>query len=248
MKLCASKNNMSSLVRNIGTTEAIFKRQELESLLKKCPNVTKVLIHLRNICNNELLLFGQYSPPIKSLDFDIRGEEDMDFGRQYGHKLEELEICGTISEKKQFLEFCPNLKKLIFSKHSILFTDALSKEFMPKLEYFGKLFSENFNDIKEFKIFVDKYSQTMKILNITLNNMNAEDMKTCIEFKSRFGNLRELNLEIMPSVKIQPIDDCLSLIGQKCNKLLKLDLSIDHWVPISEQFSPHFPNSKPLRN
>ena len=35
----------------------------------------------------------------------------------------------------------------------------------------------------------------------------------------------------------EPIDDCLSLIGQKCNKLLKLDLNVrDHSVTITDQF------------
>ena len=34
----------------------------------------------------------------------------------------------------------------------------------------------------------------------------------------------------------EPIDDCLSLIGQKCNKLLKLDLDLQHYNQLSDQF------------
>ena len=34
----------------------------------------------------------------------------------------------------------------------------------------------------------------------------------------------------------EPIDESLSLIGQKCTKLSKLDLSIEEEVPISERF------------
>ena len=77
------------------------------------------------------------------------------------------------------------------------------------------------------QILSDKYSQTMKTLNVTLKNLTAEELKTCIECIARFENLKELKLSIFRTNITQPIDDCLSLIDQKCNKLLKLDLSID---------------------
>ena len=57
-----SKNNLRRIVRYIHNYNKIFKKQELESLLNKCPNITKVIIHYNHIKSNELSLFGQYCP------------------------------------------------------------------------------------------------------------------------------------------------------------------------------------------
>ena len=53
-----SNYNLKSLVRNIGTSEKTLNRQALELILKKCPNITKVIFDLYQLNNNELLLFG----------------------------------------------------------------------------------------------------------------------------------------------------------------------------------------------
>ena len=77
------------------------------------------------------------------------------------------------------------------------------------------------------KILSVKYSQTMKTLNETLKGLTVEELKTCIECIARLEKLEHLRLEFMHLKKFrEPIDDCLSLIGQKCNELLKLDLRI----------------------
>ena len=77
--------------------------------------------------------------------------------------------------------------------------------------------------------------------------MTAEDLKTCIECIARFENLKELGLTITGSDITEPIDDCLSLIGQKCNKLLELDLSIKSSVPISDRFFDVFTHFKAIK-
>ena len=127
------------------------------------------------------------------------------------------------------------------------FLDQLTenKEFLPKLERIDSMlmfmhFHNNDDNeevveyVNKMKILSDKYSKTMKTLNVFLNDMTEEDLKTCIEYICRFENLRELILSIYSFIIEEPIDDCLSLIGQKCNKLLKLDLRID--VVITDQF------------
>ena len=45
----------------------------------------------------------------------------------------------------------------------------------------------------------------------------------------------------------ETIDDCLSLIGQKCNKLLKLELTIDKEVSISDRFFTSFTKFKAIK-
>ena len=91
------------------------------------------------------------------------------------------------------------------------------------------------------------YGKTLKTLNITLRALTVEELKTCIECIARFENLKELKLGIITSKITEPIDDCLSLIGQNCNKLLKLDLMINYYVPISDQFLAVFSEFKTIR-
>ena len=200
-------------------------------LLNKCSNISKVIILLKYIKNNELSLFGQYCPRLKSLSFVIKSKEDLQFGRQYGHKLEELYLFGG-NEKIPFLQLCPNVKKVWFSQCSLLFTS--DKEFLPKLEYFGSNYSINFRNTNEMKILSHKYSQTMKTLNISLFGCTFDEMKIYFDSISRFENLRELRLALHQTT--EPIDDCLPLIGQKCNKLLRFELLFGRSVSISDRF------------
>ena len=213
--------------------EKILKRQELESLLNKCPNITKVLIHLPNISNNELLLFGQYCPRLKSLCFEIKSEEDLQFGRQYGHKLEELYLFGNY-EIKEFLRLCPNVKNVWFNQCSLLF--ILKKE-LPKFEYYGKNFKISFANTKEMKILSDKYSQIITLLNAKFYRNSYNDLEIYFDYISRFENLRVLRLELQQRRQSM---DCLSLIGQKCTKLLELELNVRKYSPISHRFSHSF--------
>ena len=74
--------------------------------------------------------------------------------------------------------------------------------------------------------------------------MKKGELKTCIECITRFENLTELFLHFGQSDFEDSIDDCLSLIGQKCNKLLKLDLYIGSDVYVSNQFFNQFSSFK----
>ena len=80
-----------------------------------------------------------------------------------------------------------------------------------------------------------------------LYNFSAKGLKTCIKCIARFENLKELTLSFNELKTKQPIDDCLSLIGQKCTKLLKLDLSIFSEVPISKRFFTLFSEYKAIK-
>ena len=135
---------------------------------------------------------------------------------------------------EEYPKYCPNLKKIFVSKDSVLYND--DKEFLPKLEIINRSFVIMYNeDVFGLKILSNKYSQTMKTLDVWLAEHNKENMKTCIDCISRFENLTQLTFIISDCDTTKPIDESLSLIGQKCNKLLKLDLSIDKSIPISDQ-------------
>ena len=243
---------------DIGSKEKIIGQNELylnvlllESLLKKCPNISKVNLS-SNIKNTSevLSLIGQYCPNIKSLtywsDFGKEDEKCLSFFRMYGHKLEELLLYGYSTEFRKISKFCPNVKTVLFPKAFLIVPD--NSEYLSKLEHLINTIDISFDNDNVMKILSDKYSQTMKTLNVTLYNLTAEVLKTCFNCISRFENLRQLTLCITDSENItQPIDVCLSLIGQKCTKLLKLDLEMDYFVPISDRFFDVFTQFKAIK-
>ena len=219
------------------TEEVIqYLRFEDKVRLKKCPNITKVKVWYLNIKTKVISMFGQYCPRLKSLTHNIK---DVNFYRKYGHKLEELSIRGENDEIKHSLEFCPNLKIFYSTDLSVLFNE--DKEFLPKLEEIRETFEIYPQYVNEMQILVNKYSKTIKRFDVTLRYLSAEELKKCIDCISRFEKLRHLKLNFYSYRNIeQPIDDCLSLIGQKCTKLLKLDLFIYYSISITVRFFSTF--------
>ena len=252
------ENSLQEIYRRIDNNRQIDE-QSIESVVKKCPNIRKVII-LGIVWSEVLSLFGQYCPNIKSLKLLIDGIECLDFFLNYGHKLEELDIIYGINDNwntvyiRDVLELCPNLKKVkLKNLPNGLDYITEDKDFLPKLESFknkslkSNLLSIGFREVKKIEIMSDKYSQTMKTLKLCFGRMSYGKLKTGIEYICRFENLRKLKLKVSSKQITEPIDDCLSLIGQKCSKLLELDLSIKSSVPISDRFFDVFTQFKAIK-
>ena len=236
-----SHNSMNKLIDNDYYHH--LDEEALELVLKKCPNIKKVKVYSNlNIKSNLMLKFGQYCPRLKSL---IYSTKSVYFYRMYGHKLEELSIRGTNDQIKHLLEFCPNLKIFYSNDISVLFNE--DKEFLPKLEQIRKYFKIIPEYVNKMFILSDKYSQTIKRFDVSFRNLTDEELKTCFDCISRFENLRELKLDLSFIISTEPIDYCLSLIGKKCTKLLKLDLYIYSLVLISVGFFLTFCEFKAIK-
>ena len=250
-------NSLNKLFRRINSRIQL-NEQSLKSVLKKCPNIRKVNLKI-DIDWSLLSLIGRYCPRIKSLTFgtltcDVRS---VDFFLKYGHKLEEIVIYKLNDEIKEFLKLCPNLKKVnarLMSYHNALTYFAKEdKLFLPKLECFENYTNSGYdlnissNYMIEFETFTNRYNQTIKTLNISFGYLTEKELKTCLQYISRFENLRQLKFIIDLQQRAERIDDCLSLIGQKCNKLLKLHLSINNSFSISDRFFDIFTNFKTIK-
>ena len=193
-----------------------------------------------------LSLFGQYCPNIKSLDITKTSSEDLKFFRIYGHKLQVINIYGNIVEKKDLLKFCPNLKTIHIYQSYLLNED---KEFLPKLNNIRTYLFFNSSRVNQLKTMSDKYCQTMKTLHLRLS-FSDEELKIGIDCISRFENSKVLTLcfYVYQMKTSEKINDCLSLIGQKCNKLLKLGLTINNnLVAISDRFFYSFTHFRPIK-
>ena len=222
-----------------------FDKEVIVSVLKKCPNITKVKVSDLNLKYDVLSLFGHYCPHIKSLLHNNKGI--VYFYRKNGHKLEELILLTNRSnnEIKNLLKFCPNLKIFYSNNISVLLNE--DKEFLPKLEQISNYFEIIPEYVNKMQILVNKYSKTIKRFDVRFSNISSEELKTCIDCISRFENLKSLALDFRQMKIEEPIDDCLSLIGQKCNKLLKLDLRIHESIPISNRFFKIFSEFKAIK-
>ena len=98
-KLCNINNNLSHV-----------KHQSLESVLKKCPNKTKVKLGI-TVNSSVLSLIGRYCPRIKSLTSQLYSEDNsLSFFRMYGYKVEELNLYYDNELIEQYLRHCPNLR------------------------------------------------------------------------------------------------------------------------------------------
>ena len=235
------------LLIRLDEKKGILDYKSLKSLLKKCPNIIKV--HLgskvkKSGAREVLSLIGQYCHHIRSLIFISNGIKDLEFGHNYGHKLEEVRVVGDNVYIQDFLKFCPDLKKINLKDISVLFEE--DKGFLPRLECISSELTINSGNDFKMKILSDKYCQTMKKVIISLEDLSAEEVKTCVDSICRFKNLKSLGLTICSKGK-EPIDENLSLIGQKCTKLLKLDLMIDCSVRISDRFFEVFHHFKTIR-
>ena len=204
--------------------------------------------------NYVLLLIGQYCPRIKSLGYrriypSIGEDIVLTFLRINGHKLEELYLYESYVVTDEYLRYCTNLKILILTESSFIWNE--DKEFLPKLEQFYLPCISRDNNpkkVNQLKILSDKYSKTLKRLNLKLVGLPKEELKTCIEYIARFENLKELRLEFGSMRSKEPIGDCLSLIGQKCTKLLKLDFTVrDYTIIITDRFFDSFTHFKAIK-
>ena len=150
-----------------------------------------------------------------------------------------------MDENKDFLKFCPNITTIYVKEPDPLLRE--DKEFLPKLQNIKTHISINDSNVNHMKILADKYSQSLKKVNTSLNHLNAEELKTCFDCFSQFENLVELKLHLYIMKTNEPIDSYLSLIGRKCFKILKLDLQIYQWVSISHRFFDTFTHFEAIK-
>ena len=204
-------------------------RQALESVLKKSPNLTTII--LRNCYIKELSLFGQYCQHIRRLEFcnNYSMAEELILAESCGHQLRELVIYGSIDRiyyLKDFINLCPNLKTFDFiDNNEVFISKHKDLHFFPKLERIGRLKIQKKTSNK-IGILYDMYHKTIKDLTIKLcEDLTTDDLKTCLTQLSLFDNLQSLDLTIdCHTIQQNSIDECLEQLTRKCDKLI--DISI----------------------
>ena len=144
-----------------------IERSVLESVLKKCPKMIKIILKVY-IEGIDLSLFGKYCSHLKALELNFYYLKDVSllkFAKKFGHKLKEIKFLEYCNGKfapnlKRFLQFCPNLIRIVNYTH--MFTTYgnytfiyQNKNFLPKLEDI-RIIGVHYNNKNKMKILSDK--------------------------------------------------------------------------------------------
>ena len=200
------------------------------SVLKKCPNIKKVIFGIL-ISSKHLSIISKFCPRIKSLGFRRRynqswnktfDERFLEFFRENGNKFEDISVVQRDEAFNEYLKYCPNLKNLNVNDDSWISNN--DKDFLPKLQRIESRIALKDKESHLMKSLTDKYSQTMKTLNVDFSFVSEEVLKTCIGYISRFENLTQLRLEFCGNKNEELLNSCLLPIGQNhcCSQLLPL--------------------------
>ena len=201
-----------------------FDRELLESMLKKCPNISRV--DLSNNYNDvSLQLVTKHCRRVTKLVVNTHCNEEclMSFATKHGMWLQEFTIWPisdfTSDFMKQFLRLCPNITKINISlgqdiSHIIETTTKLNviKEVMIRA-----------NESHILEPVVRMYGKSLKELSIIIKRLSSDELKTCFAHISRFESLESLKILCELQNSTQAMNECLRLLAKKCIKLRKFD-------------------------
>ena len=211
-----------------------LERRILESVLKKCPNISR--INLPNSDNDvSLEPIAKYCRRVTKLVVHMSFSEAslMLFATKHGQWLEEFSF-ESLSEyssdfRKKFRLKCPNIEKLHVNMGEnmcpIIESDLKN---LKVIEWI--LIEANESDV--LKHLVRKYEKTLKGLDISIDDVSSDELKTCFAHISRFESLESLRIAVEFGSKIESIEECLQMLANKCTKLTKLNFHSDYCVII----------------
>jgi hypothetical protein len=203
-----------------------------ESVLKKCKFINKVIISKYNVKNREQVLRSITSKcnHLNAIKFDFREVDEkvlLDFGKNFGPKLRELEFVCPLNKNKTFMsliKMCPNL--LLLSRVKLLDIFEGNELLIDKLIKVDKLFIQIF-EINLLQVFVEKYGKNLKSFGVMSKTDDLNEKNLLLQEVSRFESLENLVLDSESNENISHLfADNLSMIGNNCSKIQSLVLKI----------------------
>ena len=200
----------------------------LESVLKKCPNICRVYLSISSF-NEKFYVYTKYCRRITKLTIpaDINQTTLKPMATKHGKWLEEFTYGSSISSCyiRQFLQMCPNIKKINTHIHDNNNNILVDKSFT-MLEVIRCVWIYG-NQSLVLELLVGKYGKSLKGLEVVFVQLSTNDLKTCFAHISRFESLESLDINFdYPCPFTEPIDDCLKLLANKCTKLRELRFNI----------------------
>ena len=217
----------NTLFKEIGTGYTL-KRQSLKSVLKKCPNISRVRLPKGTI-DEWLEVITKYCRRITKLEIPYCCNETqlMSFATKHGMWLQEFGIdkfTGKLPNyMKKFLLMCPNIKKIDIYHSVDRLSEIIESGALMKLQVINRL-SVRDNESHILKLLVNKYGTSLKGLQINIDCMSSKETKTCFAHISRFESLESLEIKFYHKLSKRSIKKYLKLLGKKCTKLREFRL------------------------
>ena len=193
------ENNLIKLFKELCDGKLMIRLRNLESLLKKCPNLCAFSTD-QELGIKLLELINKYCPRLKELEVKEVSDECLEPSLwKFGQHLESLKACvGSDQQTKDKLEKLlgsfNKLELLEFSEinaMNIWYPKIKDKKFLPKLEFISN-FEFNPKTMDTFKMLADKYSKTLKTMHVLVKS--KAKLKTLFRLIGRFENLIHLML------------------------------------------------------
>ncbi|XP_054155931.1 uncharacterized protein LOC128954380 [Oppia nitens] len=221
-----------SLINNKKQTLNLFK-----SIVKKCPNITTVIINDFNgdyfkLLNNKKYCSRLTHISLKHIRHNFRNSYGKSFDlfcQRFGKQLQTFKINGyRIKGADLWFPKCMNsfrnLKTLdiniqgISMRYDVIFADNKLYS-LPKTMKSFTLRLDN-NSIKLFTKFTTTYGQQIKSLNLFGDDLNDENtFNTLTSGLSQMGQLKQLAISLPYYLVADQIIELLTTIGRRCRQL-----------------------------
>ena len=214
-----------------------INRKSLESVLKKCPNISRVSLpkNSRDMC---LKLITKYCRRVTQLKLAVCCNETtlISFATKHGMWLQEFTIRYHLYDQripvylKNILQMCPNIKNIDINYNPFYFDKIFGEsESLKKLQVIKRLHIRD-NESHILEILVNKYGTSLTGIQIELNGKDLDELKICFAHISRFESLESIELDIRSYDSKQAIQECFELLANKCTKLRELRLKLN--IPV----------------
>ena len=218
-------------------------RQSLESYLKKCQNISRVVLWRGGECE-ELDLITKYCRRVTKLvlPYIVHRENLIEFGDKHGQWLEEFGFhnCSSVLEDcvKKFVQMCPNIKKMDIPLGWSLSdtTHQLLVDSLKRLEVINDIIiSSDDYSYHKMELFVAKYGKGLKKIGFHFNELSSNYLEKCLFLISRFESLESLGIDITSTkTNIEPMYEYVCWLANKCTKLTELCLTTTESSIISD--------------
>ena len=215
-------DNEKNLLLVYKKSDKQFDRELLESVLKKCPNISRVYLWSSDI---SLELITKDCRRVTKLVVNSMNANDekrlMSFATKHSQWLEDFTIipCTPFRSDfvQQFLGKCPEIKRINICLDNnismIIPSDALNK--LQAIE----IITIRANESHILENLVTKYEKSLKKLTFRLIDLSSDYLKIFFAHISRFECLESLQFQNVIRTKFVAIDDCLQTLAKKCTKL-----------------------------
>ena len=221
-----------------GRREPLFRTEALESVLKKCPNVTTINIQrgrhkLANL-DQVLELVIKYCDRLyefTAISGHLSDDLILRFFEKFGPKLKTITFFNPKENLTRFqtiIQLCPRLESIKSLNLRLLHLFDGKEVLVKSLKSFNYRFS--LDDIERLEVFVERNKNSLESLSLDMSEHIADDNDHLLyDQLVRLNKLKRLRLTYEGLHKSAHHANFVNFVGkvaESCPKLIKLDIEL----------------------